>query len=163
MARSFPFINPVTINPEQERPKPPLAVEWAWDFKKMTYAKKGGKQYKVYEDEAIKVWFWKLFMTERYFYPIHTFDYGNELYRLYREPYTPNYTNALAESRVREAASYAFGPKARHTYVTALNQVYIEGYRIPFIQFSEGTLYVRCSMDTIYNKGVNIDFASIID
>lgn len=154
----FPFANPIEIKPTPEAPLPPRAVEWAWDFKNMTYAKKAGRQYKVYEDEAIKVWFWKLFMTERFYYPIHTFDYGNELYRLYHETYSKSYTNALAEDYVREAVKWALGD-----YILDLHQLYVDGYRIPFVQFADGTLYIRCAMDTIYNKGVNVNLAGSID
>ena len=101
----FPFVDPqeTEITTQQELS---FAKEWAWDFKRLDFKTKNGKMYLVEGTEAVKVWIWKLFMTQRYRALIFTWDYGNELENLIGKGYTQGLVNAEAERYVREATGY---------------------------------------------------------
>lgn len=59
----IPWTLPVNVETSTTIPR---AEEWAWDFDNYEFAfNSAGQMYKVYEDEAIKVWIWKLFKTWR--------------------------------------------------------------------------------------------------
>lgn len=56
----------------------PLLKEYAWDFNKNEFILVDGKNVIVTGKEAIKVWIWKAFKTERYKFLAYSWDYGQE-------------------------------------------------------------------------------------
>ena len=59
-----------------------LFSEMAYDFKNNCLLKRAGKYYKVYQDEAIKIWIWKALKTQRYTWQAYTHAYGGEMEKL---------------------------------------------------------------------------------
>lgn len=57
----------------------PVFTEMAYDYDKNCLLKKAGKTYKVYKDEAIKIWIYKSLKTKRFAYVAYTHAYGNEI------------------------------------------------------------------------------------
>ncbi|MDU7244984.1 MAG: DUF2634 domain-containing protein [Clostridiales bacterium] len=121
----------------------PRAEEWAWDFKG-DFLYKDGRMYKVYDDEAIKVWIWKLFKTERQLWTIHSLLYGTDYYTLIGLGYTPSYINALAEKMTRDALAINLGD-----YVLNIEAV---DSKTPIVAFAKHILYITFYADTIYNE-----------
>lgn len=75
----FPFTDPQELTPVDIDEELPVAQEWAWDFERRDFKKRDGKMYLVEEDEAIKIWIWKIFQTPRYRHLVYDWDYGHEL------------------------------------------------------------------------------------
>lgn len=132
-----------TVNKEKIIPR---ASEWAWDFVTWDFKKKNGRMYKVYDDEAIKIWMWKLFLTERFRWLIHSDTYGAEHRTLIGRGYTAPYINALAEQMTRDAIENNLS-----NYVKNVRPV---DSQTPFVFFKNGVLYITFYADTIYNKDV---------
>lgn len=133
----FPFIDPQEI--EMEEIELPMAVEYAWDFKKLDFKLKDGEMYLVEGIEAVKIWIWKLFMTSRYRCLIFNWDYGNELEELIGQGYTQGYLNSEAERYIREAIDYNL-----KDYVTDVKNV--------VVTFNEGTLTIEFTAVTPYGE-----------
>lgn len=78
----FPFIpDNLTETPTQPvATQLPVFAEWAFDYDRKELLLKNGKPYLVFEDEALKIWIWKVLNphSERYAYNAYTFAYGNE-------------------------------------------------------------------------------------
>ena len=127
----------------------PRAEEWAWDFDLRDFKTKSGRMYKVYDDEAIKIWIWKLFLTERYQWIIHSAIYGGEHHTLIGRGYTASYINSLAEQMTRDAIELNLGK-----YIKDIQP--INGLT-PLVYFKRGTLYITFYADTIYNKEVRFN------
>ena len=51
----------------------------AYDFENNCLLRRAGKTYKVYKDEAIKIWVYKALKTKRFVYTAYTHAYGNEI------------------------------------------------------------------------------------
>ena len=60
----------------------PVFEEWAYDFEKNEFLKRGGRYYKVQKNEALKIWIYKALKTPRYRYQAYSRKYGNELEEL---------------------------------------------------------------------------------
>ena len=129
--------------------EPARAEEWAWDFDAREFKTKAGKMFKVYDDEAIKIWLWKLFLTERFEWLVHTERYGAEHHTLIGQGYSAPYINALAEQMTREAIE-----KNLSQYIKEIRPVDTE---TPMVFFYGGTLYITFYADTIYNREVKFD------
>lgn len=115
----FPFINPEEVESTSE--DLPIAQEWAWDFERLEFKTKNGKMYLVQEDEAIKIWLWKLFHTSRFRSLIYDWDYGHELEELIGQGFTEGLVESEAERYVREAVEYNLPD-----YVTELENVEVD-------------------------------------
>ena len=131
---------------DEKSKKIPRAEEWAWDFNKADFALKNGKMYKVYDDEAIKIWLWKLFLVDKYRYPVHSLVYGNEFHTLIGKGYTKGYINAVAEQMIKEAIEY--------NLKDYIKRIYAVDSDTPIVSFKNGTLYIIFYADTIYNEEV---------
>jgi hypothetical protein len=59
-------------------PDLPIYQEWAYDFEKNEFLKKGGKYYKVQKNDALKIWIYKALKTQRYRYPAYSRQFGSE-------------------------------------------------------------------------------------
>lgn len=72
----FPFTSYASSGTADELP---LFMEMAYDYENNCLFKKSGKTYKVYKDEAIKIWIYKALKVKRFVYPSYTHAYGNEI------------------------------------------------------------------------------------
>ena len=52
--------------------------------------------------EALKMWIYKAFLTNRYIYPIYSWDYGQDLEELIGQDYEYDYIKSEVERRVQE-------------------------------------------------------------
>lgn len=138
----FPFIDPVEIDLDEDS-EVPLAQEWAWDFKELDFKTRNGRMYLVEENEAIKIWLWKLFNTVRFRYLIFDWDYGHELENLIGQGYTEGYLNSEAERYVREAIEYNL-----EDYITDIREVEVI--------FDKGNLKIEFVVETIYGGEVDM-------
>ena len=57
----------------------PIFTEYAWDFEHDCFIYIGGKHEIVTENEALKVWIYKILKTERWRYRVYDNSYGIEL------------------------------------------------------------------------------------
>lgn len=71
----FPFTSQGTENVKELA----LYSEMAYDFENNCLLRRAGKTYKVYKDEAIKIWVYKALKTKRFVYTAYTHAYGNEI------------------------------------------------------------------------------------
>ncbi len=139
----FPFIE-IDEELEIEESEVPLAKEYAWDFARNDFKYKNGRMYFVEGNEAIKIWLWKLFKTNRFRKLIYSWDYGNELEELIGQGFTQGYLNSEAERYVREAIEYNLD-----RYVTDISDMEIS--------FTDSTLDISCTVITIYGE---VDFVA---
>nr|DAT66185.1 MAG TPA: Protein of unknown function (DUF2634) [Caudoviricetes sp.] len=73
------FPNLVSIDDINNTNKLPLFEEWAYDFEKNEFKVRNGTYYKVYANEALKIWIYKALKTARYRYQAYSFEFGTEL------------------------------------------------------------------------------------
>lgn len=118
----FPFVDPQEL--EETGSDLPVAKEWAWDFERLEFKTKNGKMYLVEEDEAVKIWLWKLFNVPRFQSLIYDWDYGHELEELIGQGFSESYLESEAERYVKEAIEYNL-----NDYVTGLDNFSIEHSR----------------------------------
>lgn len=134
------------VSESELNPEVPYAEEWAWDFDRKDFKTINGRMYKVCGDEAIKIWLWKLFLTERFEWLIHSSRYGGEHHTLIGQGYSASYINALAEQMTREAIEMNLG---QH-----IKEIKPIDNQTPLVSFDRGTLYITFYADTTYNKEV---------
>lgn len=142
----YPYIDyPTPIEKPIER-----ASEYAYDIERHEFLlDENGENYLVYENEAIKIKIWKLFMTEKYKEVIFPWTYGHELLSLIGKSYTQGYINSEAERFIKEAIF-----KNLDTYVERLEDIKIF--------FMDGTLYCDFEVITIYGS-LRINGLKVID
>lgn len=134
----YPFLYPRQV--EEENPKElRLAEEWAWDYETQSFKFEKGKFYKVYKNEAIKIWLWKLFQTQRFLYKVYNGDYGEELTTLIGRGYTQGLVYSEAKRFVEEAIYYNL-----HDYVEKITNFKVE--------FDNGNLIVSFTAITPYGS-----------
>lgn len=75
----FPFIDPQAYIETQNNDELPLFSEYAFDFNTKKLMLRNGKQYLVYENEAIKIWIYHALIITRYRHLAFTWAYGSEL------------------------------------------------------------------------------------
>ena len=117
----------------------PKATEWAWDFEKLEFKTHGGKLYRVFENEAIKIWVWKIFKTIRLEEVVYGPHYGSDFMSLIGSGYTPGFVKSEAERMAREA-------------VMAKLSDYIVDMKDFDVRFHGATLEVRFTLVTIYSE-----------
>ncbi len=135
MSSFFPFITNEELNDSEK--KIPIYKEIAWDFINDKMILENGSPKIVEYNEAIKVWIYKTIKTERYNYPIYTWNYGCEV------------PNLLGKGLPRgllisETARYIEESLLINPYITSLN-----GFDI---QFNNETLSVNCNISTVYGE-----------
>lgn len=133
----FPFIE--ATEEESELVELPLAKEYAWDFEKQDFRYKNGKMFFVEGKEAVKVWLWKLFKTERFREIIFSWNYGSETHVLTGQGYSKALTSSEAERYVREAIAYNLSD-----YVTGISHFTVNfnnSERLLSISFTAETPY----------------------
>lgn len=134
MANIYPFIDPDLVGSPRT---PPRASEYAYDIDTASFKFRDGKQYLVYDNDALKIKIWKLFMTERYRWLVFDWDYGHELETLVGKAYTQGYINSEAERYCREALG-----RALNDYIRRLDDF--------SVKFDDGVLYISFIAVTIY-------------
>lgn len=113
----------------------PVCREIQWDYEKGCPVFRAGEPVLVERAEAVAVWAWKALHTPRYRHEMYTWDYGSELESLIGQNYTEELKQAEARRYVEEAL---------------LPNPYITGVRDIGVDFGEGRLRIRCTIDTVY-------------
>lgn len=123
-----------------------LFSEMAYDFDNNCLLKKAGKYYKVYKDEALKIWIWKALKTERYAWQAYTHAYGSEMDRIVGK-------TACREIFESEAKRYITECLMVNPYIQELgNFQYIYSVNIA-IMFDVTTVYGRFTYESeVYNE-----------
>lgn len=132
----FPFMDPTEIEIDNNIS---IAEEWAWDIENNSFLKENGKMYKVYRNEAIRIWIYKLFNVERFKNIIYSWDYGNELNELIGKGFNNNYILAEAKRYIEEAIEYNLGK-----YVTGIRNIEVD--------LVEDVLTIAFTVKTIYGE-----------
>jgi len=142
----FPVKKAAYIRKTDDDGMPIRAEEWAWNIHgvQKDFLYRDGKMYKVFYDDAIEIWIWKLFQTERYQWSIHSLLYGEEYHTLIGMGYTPGYINSLAEEMTRDTLRRNLG-----LYVLDIQPI---DDVTPLVTFYKGALYISFYADTIYNS-----------
>ena len=66
--------------------------------------------------EALKMWIYKAFLTNRYIYPIYSWDYGQDLDELIGQGYENDYIKSEVERRVQETLMINEHIKGCHSF-----------------------------------------------
>ena len=124
----------------------PIYREWAYDFENNCLLKRAGKYYRVYRDEAIKIWIWKAIKTERYAWHAYTHAYGDEIGNLIGK--TTN--RSVFES---EAKRYITECLMVNPYIQELNNFQFAHGDRTVIAFDVTTVYGRFTYESeVYNE-----------
>lgn len=137
MVEFYPFTDPQLL-PDNIN-EIPMAEEYAYDMDTAQFKYRNGKMYKVYENEALKIKLWKLFMTEKFKWVVFPWVYGHELETLIGKSYTQGYINSEATRYVKEAIFDNLGD-----YITDLDNMQIK--------FDDGLLTISFKAITIYGE-----------
>ena len=134
MANIFPFLQPEAVIKDTALP---LAREIKWDRENNAPVFSGGVPVIVTGREAVLTWAWKALHTERYRWPIYTWDYGCEARSLIGQAYTEELKESEAARCVRECLTI-------NPYITGVSDV--------DTAFSDGGLTINCRIVTIYGE-----------
>ena len=135
----FPMIQP-DLTGQTGGGQMPLYREVLWDRETNRPVWKDGSPQIVEGREAVLTWAWKALATQRYRWPIYSWDYGNQCESLMGQPYTDRLKRAEAVRYVRECLEV---------------NPYIQEIRDIQVTFEDGRLTIRCRLVTIYGE-VNI-------
>lgn len=98
----FPFIS-VPDGEQTENTQLAMYKDVAWDFNLDKPILVNGKFKIVEGNEAIQVWCYKALKTERFVYPIYSWDFGSELNELIGKPYSKELVKSEAIRYIKEA------------------------------------------------------------
>ena len=87
--------------------------------------------------EALKMWIYKVFLTNRYIYPIYSWDYGQDLDELIGQGYETDYIKSEVEKRVQECLM--------------INE-HIKGCRSFEINLINDSLQINFTVDTTFGE-----------
>lgn len=132
----FPFFGDMAVE-ESAAESLPLYTEVAWDFEKNIPIVEKGDFKIVTGIEAIKTWVYKTMKTERFRYPIYTWNYGSEMEGLIGQNYTPNLTKAECIRCTKEALLI-------NPYITNISNAEVT--------FDKGELKFHGKIETIYGE-----------
>lgn len=130
----FPSIQPAAARVDTALP---LAREVMWDFEANAPIWSGGAPLYVTGRDAVAVWAFKALSTDRFRWPIYTWDYGCELRALTGTQWTAETKKAEAARLVRECLTI-------NPYITDVTDV--------DVAFADGTLTVSATILTIYGE-----------
>lgn len=141
----IPWSQPVTLETTKTIPR---AKEWAWDFDSYEFKRdSNGQMYYVYDNEAIKVWIWKLFKTWQNKEIVHTPAYGSDIWSLIGEGFSKGFTEAEARRIVREALE-----RNLSRYLTSIGTI--------DVVLERSVLKIKIPITTIYtNREEVVDIA----
>lgn len=133
----IPWTTPVNVERVTTLPK---ASEWAWDFENYEFARNdAGQFYKVYDNEAIKIWIWKIFKTWQEHEIIHTPAYGSDLWSLIGQGFSRGFTESEARRIAREALENSLGG-----YIRAIGTI--------DVKMIGSRLHLKIPITTIYDN-----------
>lgn len=139
----FPFTSFHAGGPER-----PLLLfsEMAYDFKNNCLLKSAGKYYKVYKDEAIKIWIWKALKTQRYTWQAYTHAYGGEMEKLPGRTTNKDIFESEAKRYITECLMV-------NPYIQELNNFQFIYSDKTIIMFDVTTVYGRFTYESeVYNE-----------
>lgn len=132
-------IFPMIMDPVgTENAELPMYYDVAWNFADDTPVFRDGSPVVVSGKDAVSVWAWNALHTARYRYEIFTWGYGSEIESLIGG----QYTDAVKRSEV-----------ARYVTECLTASPYISGVQDIDVQFEDGALKIRCTINTIYGDG----------
>lgn len=112
--------------------------EYCIDFENKTISSK-----KLEDNEAIKIWIYKVLRTNRYHHVIYSWDFGQELESLIGNGYQEGYINSEAKRYIIEALSVH--PKIKRCY------------NFEF-EFKRDVLKIKFNVGTVFGEiEVNVD------
>lgn len=133
----IPWTLPVNIETTTTIPR---AEEWAWDFDNYEFKfNSAGQMYKVYENEAIKIWIWKLFKTWRWHEIVHSDAYGSDIWSLIGKGFSKGFTESEARRIAKEAIEDNLG-----RYITSIGAIEVS--------LEHGKLKLKIPITTIYSQ-----------
>lgn len=108
---------------------------------------KNGEVVILEENEALKVWIWKVLKTERFKYAAYSDSYGNELHEELGTVYSESIKNQIIFNEIEECLKVNPYLTRVHSFSTDWDE--------------EGNLKVNFAVDTIYgsinmSEGVNV-------
>lgn len=114
----------------------PIFREVGWDFMDDIPIIESGK-FKIVEDnEALKVWIYKVVKTERYKYIIYNDDFGTEINKYIGKNYTRGYTESEIVRDIKEAL--------------LINEYILEIKKIN-ARYEGSTLTIHVELTTVYS------------
>lgn len=135
MSSILPAANPATVGLR----KVPMAKTWDWDMETLEYKTDKGKMIEVYENDAIRIWIWKIIATERSRWPVYSHSYGNELLTLIGRGYSSGFIAAEAKRIIKEAIMNSLAD-----YVTDIRNIKVS--------YANRHLQITLTVDTIYSR-----------
>jgi Protein of unknown function (DUF2634). len=130
----FPSIQPQAITSSSTLK---LYSEVQWDYENNSPVFKKGSPIIVTGKEAVLTWAWKALNTPRYKHAIYTWNYGNESETLIGQQFS-------SELKQSEAARYVKECLLINPYITSVSNV--------TVAFSDCTLHISCTINTIYGE-----------
>lgn len=116
----------------------PLACEYAYDIKNNQLLLRDGKHYFVYENEAIKIWLYKVMVTIRNRFKAYTGDFGNEFNTLIS-------TTISTEEKKMEVKRFITEAVMVNPYIKSIDRI--------DLNLIEDELIADVDITTIYGKG----------
>ena len=117
----------------------PLAKEYAWDFVNNDFMLTNGKNVIVTGKEAVRVWLWKAFQTERYKYLAYSWNYGQEFDSVIGQGLGREALKSEVERGIRETVMV-------NPYITNVGNMTITLYGVIKAQFTVSTVYGEVTM-----------------
>lgn len=137
----FPYIGNAEDYEDVPELELPLFKEFAYDFKTNDFIIDNKGEFVIWEGvKALETWIYHAILTDRYSYPIYTWDYGTELITLIGQKFSRGLTEAEAYRYVKEAL---------------LINPYITDVANKGIQFEDNIVTMNLYITTIYG-GVSI-------
>ena len=123
--------------------KMPTFKEYAIDFKTGEYIKEGNDIKVLEENEALKVWIFKVLKTERFRYiDVHSDNYGSELENNIGTIYQKSVKDALMINQIRD--TLLVNPYILECYNFEISN---EDEYVPQITFNVRTIYGELEME----------------
>lgn len=124
----------------------PLFSEMAYDFTNNCLLKKAGKTYKVYKDEAIKIWIYKALKVKRYAHVAYTRAYGNEIDNIIGKTIDKSIFEMESQRYITECLMV-------NPYIQEVNNFYFTYDEHIEIKFDVTTIYGRFTYESeVYNE-----------
>lgn len=116
----------------------PVACEYAYDIKENNFLLKDGKHYFVYENEAIKIWLYKVMVTIRNRFKAYSSNFGNEFNTLIS-------TTISTEEKKMEVKRFITEAVMVNPYIKSIDRI--------DLNLIEDELIADVDITTIYGKG----------
>ncbi len=127
----FPFYEKT----ENKKEELDLFSEYAYDFSENKFKLRGGKEYLVFGDEALKIWITKALITDRFKFLAYFDDYGSEINTLIG-------LNLDEDIAKLELKRYIIEALMVNPYIVELSNFnYQKKEKLHFIEFDVKTIY----------------------